>query len=89
MGNKLISNENTGGDTMKLFTKTKTACPKCMLAKMWIQTNGKDVEIISIDEHEEIADKFRDLGIMAAPVLEVTDGEYITDIQKIEEALTS
>lgn len=74
---------------MKLYTKTKTACPKCMLAKMWISTSGKEVDIISIDENEAIADKFRNLGIMAAPILEVEKDNYITDIATIEEHLSA
>lgn len=72
---------------MKLYTKT--VCPKCMLAKMWIENSDKEVEFINIDHDEELAEKFRKLGIMAAPILEATEGNYVTEMSEIEKIIGS
>ena len=45
-----------------------------MLVKMWIDNSDKEVEYFNIDHDEALADKFRGLGIMAAPILEAEEG---------------
>ncbi len=66
---------------MKLYTQN--VCPKCMLAKMWIQQSGKEVEFINLDEQEELREVLRSKGLSSLPVLEV-DGEFITDQNEIQ-----
>lgn len=72
---------------MKLYTKT--VCPKCMLVKMWIDNSDKEVEYFNIDHNEVLADKFRGLGIMAAPILEAEEGVYVTEMSEIEKIIGS
>ena len=67
---------------MKLYTKT--VCPKCMLVKMWIDNSDKEVKYFNMDHDEALAEHFRSLNIMAAPILETEEGEYITDMSEIE-----
>jgi len=69
---------------MKLYTKN--ICPKCMLAKVWINESGKNVGIINLDEHEEVRDELVLKGFSSMPILEVNDVFY-TDIKEIQEII--
>jgi len=69
---------------MKLYTKN--ICPKCMLAKVWINESGKNVEIVNLDEHEEVRNELMSKGFSTMPILEVNDA-YYTDIKEIQEII--
>lgn len=69
---------------MKLYTKN--ICPKCMLAKVWINESGKKVDIVNLDEHEEVRNKLVTKGFSSMPILEVNDVFY-TDIKEIQEII--
>jgi len=69
---------------MKLYTKN--ICPKCMLAKVWINESGKKVEIVNLDEHEEVRNELMSKGFSTMPILEVNDA-YYTDIKEIQEII--
>ena len=65
-----MQNEATAPDRLILFT-TKT-CPKCRMAKMFLDQAGLSYEALLAEENSELAKAY---GIKEAPTLVVLSGD--------------
>lgn len=59
---------------IKVYEKTKSFCQQCMATKRWLDARGHDYELLSVEEHPEVVDAAKELGVTAAPIVIVSDG---------------
>lgn len=66
---------------------TKTVCPKCMLLKSMLDSQGVGFTTINIDNDEEGKSKLVEQGIMAVPALEI-EGVFYTEISEMNKIIS-
>jgi glutaredoxin len=69
---------------IKLYSKT--VCPKCIVAKAILDDSGVEYEVFNLDQDEEAKQKLKDLGFMAAPIIEY-NGNFHTNTNQLQELL--
>ena len=63
-------------DGGRLLLFTTATCPKCVMAKKFLNDAGIAYETVLVDEQPELARKF---GVRQAPTLLILDGEGVTE----------
>ena len=54
---------------------TKSACPQCDMTKKQLTKNGIVFDEMSLEQHPEMLEQFKALGLLSAPIV-------VTDIKK-------
>lgn len=61
---------------IQVYEKTQTFCPQCMATKRWLDDRGHDYQLLAVEEHPEVVDAAKSLGVTAAPIVIVSDGRH-------------
>ena len=67
---------------------TRTVCPKCMGVKSLLKDNKLEFKTINVDDpsNEKEAEKLREMGFMAAPIME-HDGKFYANLGEINQVI--
>lgn len=65
--------------TIKVYEKTQSFCGQCVATKRWLDDRGHLYELYAVEDHPEVVEAAKALGVTSAPIVAISDDSHLID----------